>query len=92
MILTAIMMSTSTTYASQEKCEELNYQAVEQSLTEVCGDNSQEALNSCQRDGDFYVLMQELTYELRSELVDSYNQENPNSQISCDDFDYENDY
>lgn len=91
-MMSILVMSISGAFASEEKCEALNNQAVEQSLTDICGGNSQDDLNSCHRDGDFYVLMQEYTYEIMSELISTYNQENPRAKINCDDFDFERNY
>ena len=87
-ILTIVVMFSANLFASQEQCDELNWQAEETCLKDICGDS----VNSCHQDGDFVVWMQECSYEERYELVKKYNQENPKTKIDCDNFDYERSY
>ena len=88
LILITVAMFSINLFASQEQCEELNYQAETVCLEDICGDS----ISSCHQDGDFFVWMQECSYEERNELVGKYNQENPTTKIDCDDFDYERGY
>ena len=83
-LLGSALLAGQVVYANTEICEKLLYEA-EQHCTEVICAESGFPVEVCPKDGDFYVLKVECTYDTFDELVAEYNQENPGANLTCED-------